>query len=458
MNKPSAIQQVTGVAPSGSMGSGYNLESFKRAMAAGPDFIGQDAGSTDMGPYYHGHDQPFLPLSAYRRDLEVMLMAARAAKIPLLIGSAITNGSNQTLALMEKMVREVAAEKKLNFRLAVIEAEIDKGYLKRKIATGKVEAMGPASDLTAAMVDSAGPIVAQMGMEPFMHALEGGADVVIAGRACDDAIFAALPVLRGFDPGLALHCGKILECAGLSAKPYDLGEPMIGRVRRDHFEVEPGNAANRCTTVSVAGHSLYERSDPFLQAGPGGLNDLTDCSFTQVDERRVEVRGSRFVKDEVYRIKLEGAERIGYRSIVIVGIRDAVMIRELDGVIEHARERAEQRFGGEKDGIHLMFRSYGRDGVMGALEPDKGFVPKEVGLVIDAVAPSQDLATAVAMFTRGVMQHADYPGILTTAGNMAYPFSPFGVPVGPAYRFNVYHLLPVANALECFPVRFEEIR
>jgi hypothetical protein len=452
------MKQVIGVAPSGSMGSGYNVESFRRAMAAGPDFIGQDAGSTDMGPYYHGHDRPFLPLSAYRRDLEIMLAAARSARIPLLIGSALTNGSNQTLALMEQMVREVAREQKLSFRMAVINAEIDKAYLKDKIAAGKVEAMGPDGDLSAATVDAAGPIVAQMGMEPFMHALEGGADVVIAGRACDDAIFAALPVLRGFDPGLALHCGKILECAGLSANPYDLGEPMIGRVRHDHFEVEPGHAEHRCTTVSVAGHSLYERSDPFLQAGPGGVNDLTHSSFEQIDARRVKVSGSRFVKDEVYRVKLEGAERIGYRSIVIVGIRDAVMIRELDGVIAHARERAEQRFGTRDDGIHLMFRSYGRDGVMGALEPDKGFIPKEIGLVIDAVAPTQETATAVAMFTRGVMQHADYPGILTTAGNMAYPFSPFGVPVGPAYRFNVYHLMPVASPLECFPVRFEEVR
>jgi hypothetical protein len=452
------MKQVIGIAPSGSMGSGYNLESFKRAMSQQPDFIGQDAGSTDMGPYYHGDDKPFLPLSAYRRDLEVMLAAARSARIPLLIGSAITNGSTQTLALMEQMVREVAREQKQSFRLAVIDAQIDKAYLKGKVANGKVEAMGPDSDLTAPMIDSAGPIVAQMGMEPFMHAIEGGADVVIAGRACDDAIFAALPVLRGFDAGLALHCGKILECAGLSAIPYDLGEPMIGRVREDHFEVEPGHADNRCTTVSVAGHSLYERSDPFLQAGPGGVNDLTHSTFEQIDSRRVKVTGSRFVKDSQYRVKLEGAERIGYRSIVIVGIRDAVMIRELEGVIAHARERAEQRFGTKSDGISQMFRIYGKDGVMGALEPDKAFVPKEVGLVIEAVAPTQDLATAIVMFTRGVMQHADYPGILTTAGNMAYPFSPFGIPVGPAYRFNVYHLMPVSNPLECFPVRFEELR
>lgn len=452
------MKQVTGVAPSGSMGSGYNVESFKRAMGQQPDFIGQDAGSTDMGPYYHGDDKPFLPLSAYRRDLEVMLAAARAAGIPLLIGSAITNGSRQTLALMEQLVRDVALEQKLSFRLAVIDAEINKTYLKAKVASNRVEAMGPDRDLTADMIDAAGPIVAQMGMEPFIRALEGGADVVVAGRACDDAIFAALPVRRGFDPGLSLHCGKILECAGLSAVPYDLGEPMIGRVREDHFEVEPGNAGNRCTTVSVAGHSLYERSDPFLQAGPGGVNDLTHCAFEQLDSRRVKVSGSRFVTDSQYRVKLEGAERIGFRSIVIVGIRDAVMIRELDGVIAHARERAEKRFGTQSDGIHLMFRSYGKDGVMGALEPDKAFIPKEVGLVIEAVAPTQEVATAVAMFTRGVMQHADYPGILTTAGNMAYPFSPFGIPVGPAYRFNVYHLMPVADPLECFPVRFEDIR
>src|SRR3546814_13938098 len=106
-----------------------------------------------------------------------------------------------------------------------------------------------------------------MGMEPFMRALDAGAEVIIAGRACDDAIFAAMPVLRGFPPGLSLHCGKILECAGLSAVPYGPGEPMIGRVCEAHFEVEPGNPDSYCTTVSEAGHSLSECNTPFMQAG-----------------------------------------------------------------------------------------------------------------------------------------------------------------------------------------------
>ncbi|WP_459618229.1 acyclic terpene utilization AtuA family protein [Bordetella sp. 2513F-2] len=452
------MKQIIGVAPSGSMGSGYNIASFKRAMDARPDFIGQDAGSTDMGPYYHGADKPFLPLSAYRRDLAIMLTAARSARIPLLIGSAITNGSNVTLALMVDLVRSVAAEQKLSFKLAVISAEIDKGYLKGKLEAGPLAPLGPPHALDCQTIDAAGPIVAQMGMEPFMRALDAGAEVIIAGRACDDAVFAALPALKGFPVGLALHCGKILECAGLSAVPYDLGEPMIGRIREDHFEVEPGNANSRCTTVSVAGHSLYERSDPFMQAGPGGVNDLSKARFEQMDARTVRVTGSEYLPDAQYRVKLEGAEQVGYRSIVVVGIRDAVMIRELDHVYAHVRERAEERFDLAGNGISLMLRTYGRDGVMGALEPDLHQAPKEVGLVIDAVAPDQDTATAVAMFTRGVLQHADYPGILTTAGNMAYPFSPFGIPVGPAYRFSVYHLMPVGDPCECFPIHYETIR
>ena len=41
----------------------------------------------------------------------------------------------------------------------------------------------------------------------------------------------------------------------------------------DRLIVAPGNADLRCTTVSVASHSLYERSDPCIQPGPGGVND-----------------------------------------------------------------------------------------------------------------------------------------------------------------------------------------
>jgi hypothetical protein len=451
------MQQIVGVAPSGSLGSGYNIAAFKRAMSLEPDFVGQDAGSTDMGPYYHGSGQPFLPRTTYKHDLSIMLRAARAARVPLIVGSALTSGCNTTLENAVGIIREIAAEEGLSFRMAVIQAEIDKTTLKQRMALAPLESIGPAEALTPETIDRCGPIVAQMGVEPFIKALEAGAEVIIAGRACDDAVFAALPVMRGHDQGLALHCGKILECAGLSAIPYDLGEPMVGILRQDHFVVEPGNANHRCTTVSVAGHSLYERSDFEFQPGPGGLNDLSGASFEQLDARSVRVRGSRFIPDAIYKVKLEAAEQLGFRSIVIVGIRDPIMIRELDGLLAETEARAEERFGLAAGGMRLRFRAYGRDAVMGRLEPG-GAAPREIGLMIEALAPTQEMATAVAMYSRGHLQHAHYNGILTTAGNMAYPFSPFGIPVGPAYRFAVYHLLALRDPCEIFPVTLEEVR
>ena len=450
------MQEIVGLAPSGSMGSGYNLKAFERGLAADPHFIGQDAGTTDTGPYYHGTGLPFLPLATYRHDLSFMLRAARARRIPLLIGSALTSGCDASLAQAVELVHELAREDGMKFRMAVISAEVDKTDLKRRMAEAPLQSLGPDGALTPGTIDQCGPIVAQMGTEPFIRALDAGADVIIAGRAYDDAIFAALPILRGFDKGLSLHCGKILECAGLSAIPYDLAEPLLGRVRHDHFEVEPCHTDHRCTTVSVAGHSLYERGDPCLQPGPGGINDLSDATFTQFDDRRVKVTGSRFVPDAVYRIKLEGAQRVGFRSIVMVGIRDPIMISQLDAILAEARTRSEDRFSAST-GIHLNYRVYGRDAVMGALEPDRHLTSHEVGLMIDVVAPQQELATAVAMFVRGTLQHASYPGIVTTAGNMAYPFSPFGVPVGPAYRFAVYHLMPLTDPCEIFPMSIEEV-
>src|SRR5262245_26818798 len=387
------IEEVNGLAPSGSMGSGYNVDAFERGLGAKPHFIGQDAGSTDMGPYYHGTGATFLPLATYRHDLSIMLRAARRNRIPLIVGSALTSGANVSLQRAVKLVHDVAREHGLSFRMAVISAEIDKTDLKRRLREAPFESLGPEA-LTSEIIDHCGPIVAQMGVEPLIKALDAGAEVIIAGRACDDVIFAAMPIMQGYDRGLALHCGKILECAGLSAVPCDLAEPLLGRMRRDHFEVEPCHPAHRCTTVSVAGHSLYERGDPCLQPGPGGMNDLTQSVFTQVDERRVKVTGSRFVPDPVYRVKLEGAEQLGFRSVVMVGIRDPHMIAALDGLFVEVRERAETRFRLSDKGVQLNFSVYGRNAVMGGLEPG-GPAPHEVGLLIDAVAPEQELATAV---------------------------------------------------------------
>ncbi len=58
-----------------------------------------------------------------------------------------------------------------------------------------------------------------MGVHPHIKSLEMGAEVIIACFYNDPAMFAVLPIKEGYDPGLALHMGKILECGAMASTP-----------------------------------------------------------------------------------------------------------------------------------------------------------------------------------------------------------------------------------------------
>ena len=131
------------MAPSGLSGSGYNVGSFNRALDANRDFISQDAGSTDMIPTHLGDGVLFFPESSYRHDLSLMLNAAREREIPLLVGSCITAGTRGQLAQAVAMVKDLAREPGNSFKMAVIDAELDKDYLKKRLADGAFQSLGP---------------------------------------------------------------------------------------------------------------------------------------------------------------------------------------------------------------------------------------------------------------------------------------------------------------------------
>jgi hypothetical protein len=442
----------------GKLGHGCNPDEIARGLAMNPDFVAVDAGSTDIGAYYLGSGLPFYDPVNVLKDLEPLVLGALGRKIPLIIGNVVGTGTNRQLDTGLALLKDVASKHGLHFTVALVRAEQDKAYLKRRLREQPIEPLGAKEPLTEADIDQAAAIVAQMGVEPLIQALDTGAQVVLAGRSCDDALFAAIPVREGFDRGLALHMGKIVECGSMSCVPGDLHGSLFASLREDHFILAPPLETRRCTVHSVASHTLYERSDPYLQPGPGGVNDLRGSRFEQVDERSVKVSGSRWIEDPVYKLRLEGARLAGYRSICITGIRDPILIGCLDDVLCDANTQARKRFDPAQGAFQVIFRQYGRNGVMGALEPEKKHVPLEIGLLLEVIADTQELADAVCMYVRGTVQHAYYPGILATAGNMAYPFSPFTVPAGPMYRFHIDHLLPVEDPLECFSIETEEIR
>jgi hypothetical protein len=445
----------------GILGSGFREQTLQRAMALRPDFIGADSGSTDPGPYYLGSGETLFSDSAYKRDLRLILLAARAAKIPAIIGSACTAGTDGQLERLAGIAREIAREEKLSFKLATIRSEQDKGYLKQKLREGKIRPLANAPRLDEAVIDRSAHIVGMCGIEPYVEALANGAEVILAGRSSDTSVFAALPVMRGFNPATVWHMAKILECGAACVVLRQYPDCMFATVANDHFIVEPPNPDYRCDAASVASHNLYENSTPYELVEPSGVLNTFNARYEAISDRAVRVSGSTFTTAERYTIKLEGAELAGYQSIIVGAVRDPVILRQfdpwLDGLVKTAKERIRAVFGQDIDSRYRFdVRVFGRNAAMGPLEPETK-IGHEVGLLFQVTAPTQELATAMMKSVGHIAVHYPVPewsGLITS---IAFPYSPPEIARGPSYRFNMNHVVEPGSPLEMFRIGYESI-
>jgi hypothetical protein len=170
------------------------------------------------------------------------------------------------------------------------------------------------------------------------------------------------------------------------------------------------------------------------------------------------VKGTKFVPTEKYFVKLEGARRIGYRTFSVAGVKDPVMIENIDEIVQKVKDRVKDNFGtyGIKN-FYLDFKIYGRNGVMGIFSGIDNRKAHELAIIIDAVAPTQEQSDTICGFARSTMLHMGYDGRISTAGNLAFPFSPSDAHMGAVYEFNIYHLMEVKDPAELFPVRYIKI-
>jgi len=442
-------------------GAGFKESSLAAGMLRRPHFIGCDAGSTDPGPAPLGTGTPAFPRRAVKRDLRLMMKAGLQGGIPLLIGSAGTAGGEPHLALVRDIVLEIAREEGLRFRLALIHAEQDKARLKKGLREGRIKPLKPAPPFNEGVIDRAERIVAMMGEEPFLRAVDQGANIVIAGRASDCAIFAGIPVRMGVPHGLAWHAAKLLECGSAVAVSRPSPDCTFITFRHDYFDIEALDPDVRCTPQSVAAHALYENADPYRLIESSGTLDLNAASYEALDDRRVRVRGSAFESAEVYTVKLEGAERVGYQSIVIGSVRDPYIIRQIDDWSARLKEKVKARvvdvFDAETAANYVFnLRIYGKDGTMGALEPVRDVAAHELCLVLEVTAPTQEIATTIVSMARHQALHLPIPewsGLIT---GVACIYSPAYLERGAVYRFCVNHVLELDDPNEIFPVEMIE--
>src|SRR4051812_8331413 len=445
---------------SGILGYGFAEESLKIGMTWEPHVIGCDGGSTDPGPYYLGAGKSFTSRLSVKRDLRLMLLAAVAAKVPCIIGTSGGAGGEPHLQDTADLVREIAREEGLSFPMALIHSEQSAESLIERIENGTTKPLGKMAPLDRATVERAERIVGMMGPEPIARALETGAQVILAGRSSDPAQWAAPAIRAGIPPAPAWYAGKMLECGAEPTVPKEPDNIFL-RVRDDHIVCEPPNPIRRSTPLAVANFALHENSSPIHHTEPGGLLDTSDCRFEAVNDRAVKISGMTWTPAETYTIKLEGVERAGYRAISICGTRDPVLISQIDSYLETHRTKVATKaasFGVPPSDYQMVMRVYGKNGVMAAWEPETEIRSHELGFVIEVVGKTQDIANAVLAMARTSMLHADFPGRLCKEGNMAFPFSPSDIELGPMFRFSIFHVVAPKDPYEMFPIEYETVR
>ena len=455
--------QLSYIALTGSLGAGFKEASLEAGLAMPLDFIAADSGSTDGGPFYLGTGDWIWARQAYVRDLRLGLLGAHRVGVPLIIGSCGGGGGDAAVDGYVELVREIAREAGIRLTVATVHCEPDRDWLAAKYAAGDLRELPGAPQISADTFQLPGHIVAMAGAEPIAEALATGADVVLAGRTSDAALFAAIPLARGFDPGPVWNAAKIAECGSAAAQNRSGQDCLRVSFDRDvnaddGFVLEPLDPALRCTPRSVAAHTLYETADPYRLIQPSGTLDARDARYEALDERRTRVVGGTFTPAEAYTAKLEGAAAVGYLSSFWGSVRDPIILTQLDSWIasltSHTRQRLASAFG--ETGYDLRVTVYGANGTTG--EPTDT-VAREAVLSFDVLADTQEIASAMARAAYHVALHwpvKEWTGSITT---FAHSYSRPVVDRGPVYRFTLNHALVLdeAERRQVFRVSTQEV-
>ena len=150
-------------------------------------------------------------------------------------------------------------------------------------------------------------------------------------------------------------------------------------------------------------------------------------------------------------IKLEGRAKIGERAVLLCGSADPRFIAQCKALLPKVADLVPSLVCEEQPlDYTLRFRVYGIDGVR-MVVPENEPPPGEVFIMGECIAPTRERASEVVRTCKQYLLHFGYPGRLSTAGNLAFPFTPPEVSLGPAYRFNIYHLLHVDDRRRTVP-------
>ncbi|MEE2773670.1 MAG: acyclic terpene utilization AtuA family protein [Pseudomonadota bacterium] len=443
--------------PAGALGLGYDKEALKRGLEKKPHLIAIDGGSTDSGPAYLGRGVSKYSRASTKLEWKGLMEARERARVPLVIGTAGTCGTDKSVDWFLKITEEIASELSLSLKVAVLKCSQKNESIAKSYSHGMIKPLPNAPKISERIILNCTNIVALAGVEQIILALKENPDIIIAGRATDTAIIAALPIMKGLNPGLAWHGAKVSECGALCTT-----NPMSGVVlvqfNQNSFTVEPMSKNARATPRTVSAHMLYENANPFILYEPGGHLNVEKANYTAISDRVVQVSGAQWIASADYTVKLEGVVRAGFQNVILTLIRDRKYVRDVDIWIKQVEDNCckliDDRLSLSKNSYSLEFRLIGKNASFGTLETSVS-EHLEIGIMALITAETQQDADEISRILNPLLLH--HP--LTQKEELptfAFPFSPAHISRGPVYEFMFNHILSLKNPMDAFELEVLE--
>ena len=447
------MKKVRVLIPSGALGLNYESDALERGLKQNPNVIVVDGGSTDSGPAYLGLGVSKYSRASTKLEWSGLMKAREKLKIPLIIGSAGTCGTDQTVNWIKEITLEIAKELGHKVKIAIVKSSQPKERIVQLYKQNRIHPLENAPEISEREIENCTNIVALAGAEQIISALKTGADIIISGRATDAGSIAAFPLIHGIDPGLAWHGGKIAECGALCATNPQSGVVMV-EFDKKGFTIEPMSTRSFATPETVSAHMLYENSDPFILHEPGGYLDVKNSQYVAINNKSVRVTGSKWVNSDKYKVKLEGAKLTGYQTVLISLIRDERYIENIDFWVTDLQQKCykivKERLALETNEFSIEIRLIGKNATLGDLET-KTNIPLEIGVLGIVTAKTENEAIEIGKILNPFLLHhplteqEDQP-------TFAFPFSPASINRGPIFSFCLQHVLECFDPMEFFLV------
>ena len=437
--------------PSGALGLNYNIRALEKGLNQSPDIIAIDGGSTDSGPAYLGQGVSKYSRVSTKTEWKGLMKARESANIPLLIGTAGTCGTDSSVDWFLEITKEIAKELNQTLKIVLIKCSQSNQETTKAYLSGKIQPLPNAPELSRKIISRCSNIVALAGAEQVIDALKEKPDIIIAGRTTDTAIIAALPIMKGINPGTAWHGAKIAECGALCTTNPLSGVIMI-EFDKNSFTVEPMDSEARATPKTVSAHMLYENTNPYVLYEPGGYLDTTNSKYLALTDRKVRVTGSKWNKSEKYKVKIEGAFLNGFQNVIISILRNKRYVNNAQNWAKDIQSKCsdlvQSQLQLKNKEFSIEMRLIGKNASFGNLEI-QNTEQYEIGVLALVTAKTQEITNEISQMLNPFLLH--HP--LTKSEELptfSFPFSPADIRRGAIYSFCLHHTWEINNPLEIF--------